>query len=112
MSASRPEGPVNAMETTSNKQDKPCRKAPTEPRRPEFGTGQIKQPKPRHTGNGELLATRQEMAAKLGWSVRTLDRMVKARMVPYVRAGRLVRFDPGRVMAALHRNLEVKEVQS
>jgi hypothetical protein len=38
--------------------------------------------------------------------------MVKARMVPYVRAGRLVRFDPGRVMAALHRNLEVKEIQS
>lgn len=90
--------------------DGPGRKAPAKLRRPELGTGQIKQPKPRHTGNGELLATRQEMAAKLGWSVRTLDRMVKARVVPHVRAGRLVRFDPGRAMAALHRNLEVKEV--
>ena len=76
------------------------------------GPGRKAPAKPRHTGNGELLATRQEMAAKLGWSVRTLDRMVKARVVPHVRAGKLVRFDPGRVMAALHRNLEVKEVQS
>ncbi len=74
------------------------------------GPGHKASAKPRHTGNGTLLATRQEMAAKLGWSVRTLDRMVKARVVPHVRAGKLVRFDPGRVMAALHRKLEVKEV--
>lgn len=98
------------MNTESKSKEEPSRKASAKPQRPEHGTGTIKQAKPRLTGNGTLLATRQEMATKLGWSVRTLDRMVKARVVPYVRAGRLVRFDPGRVMAALHRNLEVKEV--
>ncbi len=98
------------MKPTTKLKDRPRRKIVAEPGQANTGTGQIKQPKPRHTGNGELLATRQEMAAKLGWSVRTLDRMVKARVVPHVRAGKLVRFDPGRVMAALHRNLEVKEV--
>jgi excisionase family DNA binding protein len=100
------------MKSNPKTKDRPRRKIVAEPGQVNPGTGQIKQPKPRHTGNGELLATRQEMAAKLGWSVRSLDRMVKARVVPHVRAGRLVRFDPGRVMAALHRNCEIKEVQA
>ena len=57
------------------------------------------------------LLTRHEMAAKLRVSVRTLDRMAEARMIPVIRSGRLVRFDAVRVLAAVQRNLEVKEVE-
>lgn len=56
------------------------------------------------------LVTRQEMADRLNMSVRSFDRLLKARVVPFIRCGRLIRLNPERVMEALHRNLEVKEI--
>lgn len=68
-------------------------------------------PRRRRSGGGELLKNRREMAQAAGFSMRTLDRLTKARVVPVVRIGRLCFYDPARVMAALQRNCEQKEVQ-
>ena len=67
-------------------------------------------PKPRKSGGGELLANRPEMAGKLGYSVRTLDRLTVAKVIPHIRCGRLIRYRVDAVMAALQRNCEVREV--
>ncbi len=65
---------------------------------------------PRKSGGGSELKTRQETAAALGYSVRTLDRLTAAKVVPHIRTGRLVRYRLESVLAALQRNCEIKEV--
>ena len=67
-------------------------------------------PKPRKSGGGELLATRREMAGKLGWSIRTLDRVTASKIVPVIVVGRMRMYRPDAVMNALQRNCEVKEI--
>jgi hypothetical protein len=95
--------------------DRP-RKAVAKPGTAQAGTAHIKTPNPeakkrKQTGGGQLLKTPIEMAGLLGFSKRTLARLTKAKLVPVVRVQRLCFYDPARVMAALQRNLEVKEVQ-
>jgi hypothetical protein len=81
------------------------------PRQAKPVTGEIKTQKaPRKSGGGELLKTPAEMARLAGFSKRTLGRITKAKLVPVVRIGRLCFYDPARVMAALQRNLEIREV--
>ncbi len=93
--------------------DGPGRKALAKTRRPELGTAELKTPKaPRKSGGGELLKTPIEMARLAGFSKRTLGRITKAKLVPVVRIGRLCFYDPARVMSALQRNLEIREVQA
>jgi excisionase family DNA binding protein len=64
---------------------------------------------PRKSGGGSELKTRQETAAALGYSVRTLDRLTAAKVIPHIRTGRLVRYRLESVLAALQRNCEIKE---
>jgi excisionase family DNA binding protein len=94
--------------------DRLGRKASAKPRRPELGTGPIKQPEPakatRKSGGGSELKTRQELAQALGYSVRTVDRLTKAKVIGHIRTGRLVRYRLESVLSALHRNCEIKEV--
>jgi hypothetical protein len=97
-------------------QDRPRQKAVEQPGKVQTGTRHIKTPNPeakkrKHTGGGELLKTPAEMARLVGFSKRTLARLTKAKLVPVVRIQRLCFYCPARVMAALQRNLEVKEVQ-
>jgi excisionase family DNA binding protein len=66
----------------------------------------------RQTGGGDVLLTRVELAPKFGFSVRTLDRLVKQRVIPHVRVGNLVRFRLEDVMAALDRNATVQDCAS
>lgn len=47
------------------------------------------------------LLTIDQLAARLGTSVRHVRRLVAERRVPYVKVGRLVRFDPEAVKAWL-----------
>lgn len=61
------------------------------------------------TTDPELL-TRPEMADRLNISVRSLDRMIRAKQIPHLRIGGLVRLSPVRVLEAIHRNLEIKEI--
>ncbi len=83
----------------------PRRKALANPGHLNLGTGTIKPAKAARTsGGGELLKTRPELAKITGYSVRTLDRLTKARIIPHIRTGRLVRFRVDAVMAALERN--------
>jgi hypothetical protein len=79
--------------------------------KPEIQTPNPEANKRKQTGGGELLKSPAEMAGLLGFSKRTLARLTKARLVPVVRIQRLCFYDPARVMAALQRNLEVKEIQ-
>ena len=104
------------MTSKSKTNDRPPRKAVAKPGAVHPGTGHIKTPNPeakkrKQTGGGELLKTPTEMARLGGFSKRTLERLAKAKLVPVIRIGRLCFYDPARVMAALQRNLEVKEVQ-
>lgn len=104
------------MNSKSNTKDKPRRKALVEPGAIQPATGHIKLNNPeakkrKRTGGGSLLKTPAEMSSALGVSKRTLGRLTKAKLVPVVRIGRLCFYDEARVMAALQRNLEVKEVQ-
>lgn len=57
-----------------------------------------------------MLKTRHETAAALGYSVRTLDRLTAAKVIPHIRTGRLVRYRLESVLSALQRNCEIKEV--
>jgi excisionase family DNA binding protein len=59
---------------------------------------------PRSRGNGHVLLNRHGLAQQLGLSVRTVDRLVEARRIPVIRAGRSVRFRLDRVLEALDRN--------
>jgi hypothetical protein len=104
------------MTSKSKTNDRPPRKAAAKPGTVKAGTGHIKTLNPeakkrKQTGGGELLKTPIEMARLGGFSKRTLERLAKAKLVPVIRIGRLCFYDPARVMAALQRNLEVKEVQ-
>jgi excisionase family DNA binding protein len=49
----------------------------------------------------------REQAAQMGCSLRTLQNLCAKRLVPYYKLGRLTRFDPAAVHAALKR-LEIK----
>lgn len=64
----------------------------------------------RKSGGGSELKTRQELAAALGYSVRTVDRLTVAKVIPHIRTGRLVRYRLDSVLSALQRNCEIKEV--
>lgn len=48
-----------------------------------------------------LLVDRHELADLLGVSVPTIERMQRARRIPVVRIGRLVKYNPEAVMRAL-----------
>lgn len=72
------------------------------------GTGTLKPKAPRKTGGGELLATRKEMAGKLGLSIRTLDRLTDAKIVPVIAVGRLRMYRPDAVLSALAKNSTVE----
>jgi hypothetical protein len=103
------------MQHEPKPKDRP-RKAAAKPGTVKAGTGEIKLPNPeakkrKRTGGGELLKTPAEMAGLAGFSKRTLGRLTKAKQVPVIRIGRLLFYDPARVMAALQRTLEVKEAQ-
>ncbi len=104
------------MKHEPKRQDRPRQKAAAKPGTVKARTGHIKTLNPeakkrKQTGGGELLKTPAEMARLGGFSKRTLERLAKAKLVPVIRIGRLCFYDPARVMAALQRNLEVKEVQ-
>lgn len=43
--------------------------------------------------------TIEELAARLGTSTRHIRRLVAERRIPYVKVGRLVRFDPADIAA-------------
>lgn len=43
------------------------------------------------------LMTRQETAEMIGISVQTLDRMIKDNRIPYIKIGRLIRFNKEQV---------------
>jgi hypothetical protein len=99
------------MDTKNKPKDGPrSRKAVVKPGTANAGTGTLKPKAPRKTGGGELLATRKEMAGKLGWSVRTLDRLTAAKILPVIVVGRLRMYRPDACMAALERNSTVREV--
>ena len=66
----------------------------------------------RKSGGGSELKTRQETAAALGYSVRTVDRLTKAKVIPVIRTGRLCRYRMESVLSALQRNCEIKEVEA
>jgi len=51
----------------------------------------------------------EELAKKLNITVRTVRAWQKARVIPYIKIGRSVRFDPARVAEALSR-FERKEI--
>ena len=70
-----------------------------------------KQDKLETTSSAPVLLDRRTMAARIKISPRSLDRLVKARLVPVVRIGRLVRFREDAVLAALARNSTVEAIQ-
>ncbi len=45
------------------------------------------------------LITIDELAARLGTSTRHIRRLVTERRIPYIKVGRLVRFDPADIAA-------------
>lgn len=97
----------NAQKT----KDRPRRKIVAEPGQVNPGTGTFKTPKAtRKSGGGSELKTRQELAQALGYSVRTVDRLTKAKVIGHIRTGRLIRYRLESVLAALQRNCEIKEV--
>jgi DNA-binding XRE family transcriptional regulator len=58
----------------------------------------------RKSGGGKLLLTRNEIAAEIGVSVRTIDRMTTGETqphIPCVRIGNLVRYSKTAVLKAL-----------
>jgi hypothetical protein len=104
------------MKQETKPKDSPPRKAVAKPGTMQTGTGRIKTHNPeakkrKQTGGGELLKTPAEMARLVGFSKRSLERLAKAKLIPKIRIGRLCFYCPARVMAALQRNLEVKEIQ-
>ncbi len=87
------------------------RKIIEEPQQVNPGTEAFKNPKAtRKSGGGSELKTRQELAQALGYSVRTVDRLTKAKVIGHIRTGRLIRYRLESVLAALQRNCEIKEV--
>lgn len=106
---------ASGMNTPQDNKDRPRRRAQAKPGRVNPGTGNIEpQPerKPRTSGGGEVLKTRQELAGALGYSVRTVDRLTAARLIPTIRTGRLVRYRLDAVLQALEKNATVKEVEA
>lgn len=89
------------MKTNDSTNDKPNRKA----------AETALKSKSRASGGGDLLKTEEEMAKSLGLSKRSLARMADAKLVPYFRCGRLKRYDPAAVMAAMRKNLVVEAIQ-
>lgn len=67
--------------------------------------------KPKTIPSAPVLHDRRSMASRIKISPRSLDRLVKARLVPVVRIGRLVRFREDAVLAALARNSTVEAIQ-
>jgi hypothetical protein len=55
------------------------------------------------------LLTEKEMAAQISCCARTMANLRTRRLIPYTKIGRMVRYDPEAVSAAL-RKLTVKEV--
>ena len=53
------------------------------------------------TEREHALIREREQARRLGVSVRTLREWRAKRLVPYFKIGRVVMFDPGKVLAAL-----------
>ncbi len=94
------------MKTKTKTKDRPRSTSAAKPR--------TENPEPakatRKSGGGSELKTRQETAAALGYSVRTLDRLTAAKVIPHIRTGRLVRYRLESVLSALQRNCEIKEV--
>ena len=52
-------------------------------------------------GAGRKYNRKPEEAKRLGVGVRTLDRMVAGRMIPYYRLGKILLFDPNEVDRAM-----------
>ncbi|MFN0125952.1 MAG: helix-turn-helix domain-containing protein [Verrucomicrobiales bacterium] len=69
-----------------------------------FETGRSHSREPRSRGSGHALLNRHGLAQQLGLSVRSVDRLVEARRIPVIRAGRSIRFRLDRVLEALDRN--------
>ena len=94
------------MKTNTKPKDRPRSTSTAKPR--------TENPEPakatRKSGGGSELKTRQELAQALGYSVRTLDRLTAAKVIPHIRTGRLVRYRLESVLSALQRNCEIKEV--
>ena len=61
---------------------------------------------PTTTAPGQMLR-KQEMAAKLGVCVRTLDERIAKRELPYFKFGRLILFDWQECQEALRRNFRI-----
>lgn len=101
---------MTGMKSTNKPKDGPlAREAVVKPGTANPGTGNLKPKAPRKTGGGELLKTREELAQATGWSKRTIDRLVAAKVIPVIRVGRTLRFRLDAVMAALEKNSTVKE---
>lgn len=49
----------------------------------------------------ERLMTSKELAARLGCNDTTVEQMARDRRIPSVRVGKLLRFEPAKVLAAL-----------
>lgn len=96
------------MNKTTKPKDGPRRTAGVKPGTANAGTRTLKPKAPRKTGGGELLATRKEMAGKLGWSIRTLDRLTAAKILPVIVVGRLRMYRPDAVLSALAKNSTVE----
>lgn len=94
------------MNTNTKPKDRPRSTSAAKPR--------TENPEPakatRKSGGGSELKTRHELAQALGYSVRTVDRLTKAKVIGHIRTGRLVRYRLDSVLAALQRNCEIKEV--
>jgi hypothetical protein len=55
------------------------------------------------------LDTRTTLAEKIDVSVRTVDAWRERGIIPYLKVGGVIRFDFGKVMAALRERYEVKQ---
>ena len=56
------------------------------------------------TSNAKRLVDISAVAAELGVTVRYVRRLVAERRIPYIKLGRLLRFDPGEVERWLERS--------
>lgn len=56
----------------------------------------------------KTLLTRNEQAEALSISWRHLENLRKARLIPFVKLGRSIRYDPRKVAEAIERNLTVE----
>jgi excisionase family DNA binding protein len=58
-------------------------------------------PTPTTTGKPETLLSRKGLASELKVSLATIDRMMKAETIPFIRVGNGLRFRLGEVIAAM-----------